>query len=498
MQNIDNEKIYQYYIVENHSRQESASIFGISESKLKKICSDNGWKKDRKLHNQNIGKSKIYKFDRVNELKQLYIDENKTRKEVCERLGLSLAVFKRICRENSIEKTDENRIFNTNKTISEKYGESNFGKLTSREEIINKRKQTNLKKYGYVNPTQNKKIQEKMRLSNLRRSPNKSSIGLTIEEVNHIVSSKENFEKFVKDKDVHTTVQIAEMLGYGVSAIEQYIAFYNCRDLIDPTSSAPEQEVRLFIESLGIKTEHTRQIIPPYEIDIYCPDYKVGIEFNGTYWHSSLRKQKSYHEDKAKAAERAGIRLIQIYQYQWEDENLREILKSVLKITFGKVDSRIYARNCEVREITNEIAKPFNNKNHLQGHRNAAITYGLYHNNELVQLMSFSRHNKYEWEIIRGCPGSNNVVVGGVSKLFKHFIKNYNPNQVFSYCDFNTFDGKGYEAIGMKFIGYTGPDLRWIIDGDVKHRSPSHHKEYKENAEAVIWGAGSKKYLWTK
>ena len=70
MQNIDNEKIYQYYIVENHSRKESASIFCISESKLKKICSDNGWKKDRKLHNQNIGKAKTYKFDRVNELKE--------------------------------------------------------------------------------------------------------------------------------------------------------------------------------------------------------------------------------------------------------------------------------------------------------------------------------------------------------------------------------------------------------------------------------------------
>ena len=33
-----------------------------------------------------------------------------------------------------------------------------------------------------------------MRLSNLRRSPNKSSIGLTVEEVNNIVSSKDNFE----------------------------------------------------------------------------------------------------------------------------------------------------------------------------------------------------------------------------------------------------------------------------------------------------------------
>ena len=29
---------------------------------------------------------------------------------------------------------------------------------------------------------------------------------------------------------------------------------------------------------------------------------------------------------------------------------------------------------------------------------------------------------------------------------------------IFSYCDFNKFDGHGYEAIGMKYIGNTGPD----------------------------------------
>ena len=51
----------------------------------------------------------------------------------------------------------------------------------------------------------------------------------------------------------------------------------------------------------------------------------------------------------------------------------------------------------------------------------------LYYKDELVQLMSFSWNSHHNaWEIIRGCPGSNNIVVGGVSKLFKHFIKENN------------------------------------------------------------------------
>ena len=113
--------------------------------------------------------------------------------------------------------------------------------------------------------------------------------------------------------------------------------------------------------------------------------------------------------------------------------------------------------------------------------------------------MSFSKHKKYQWEIIRGCPGSNNIVVGGVSKLFTHFVRENNPEQVFSYCDFNKFDGKGYEALGMEFIGYTGPDMKWLMkDGAVVGRNPVKHKEYSENAKAKIWGSGSKKYLWVK
>jgi len=185
-------------------------------------------------------------------------------------------------------------------------------------------------------------------------------------------------------------------------------------------------------------------------------------------------------------------------------KNSRKI-KFLLSIAFSQVGKRIYARNCEIKEITNKEARVLNEAVHLQGHRDAQVTYGLYYQNELVQLMSFSKtkYNKNlkgdnSWEIIRGCPGSNNIVVGGVSKLFNHFVKDYNPEEVFSYCDFNKFDGKSYETLGMKFIGYTGPDYVWVIKGKVYHRNPNKYRQFKELADYRVYGAGSKKYLWTR
>lgn len=117
--------------------------------------------------------------------------------------------------------------------------------------------------------------------------------------------------------------------------------------------------------------------------------------------------------------------------------------------------------------------------------------------------MSFSKtanakRNGAEWEIIRGCPGSNNIVVGGVSRLFKHFIKDYKPSSIFSYCDFNKFNGKSYEELGMKFIGYTSPDKYWVINDHLVPRNPTRYKELKEKAQGVLYGSGSKKYLWRK
>ena len=272
-------------------------------------------------------------------------------------------------------------------------------------------------------------------------------------------------------------------------------------DCVESNSSSFEREVKNYIKSIysGEIIFNTRKVISPLELDIYIPDKHLAIECNGTFWHSSLNEcNKNYHYNKSLECQKLGIRLIHIYEYEWFVD--QDKIKQLLNISLGHL-SKIYARQCEVKIINNAEAKPFNEATHLQGHRAAQITYGLFYNNQLVQLMSFSKtrynrnlKNDNEWEIIRGCPGSNNIVVGGVSKLFKHFVKDYKPSKVFSYCDFNKFDGKSYEVLGMTCTGYTGPNKWWVIGNDLVPRNPKKYAEYKAKARGILWGAGSKKY----
>lgn len=317
-----------------------------------------------------------------------------------------------------------------------------------------------------------------------------------------LANNIELLKEFVVDKDIF---QISQELA--ISRNQAYYLLYK-NNLLDDYkkqylgTSHFEQEIIDFLNVDNI-IRNDRTVLDGREIDIYLPDKKLGIEFNGTHWHSTeIQFDPQYHFNKSKLAESKGIRLIHIYEYEWEDPNMREKIKLMLNIALGKVNSRIYARKCDIRKISNAEARALNDKIHLQGHRNAQVTYGLFYNNELVQLMSFSK-TKYNrnliednsWEIIRGCPGSNNIVVGGVSKLLNHFITDYHPSKIFSYCDFNKFNGKSYELVGMEFIGYSGPDMKWVLaDGSVVNRQPKKHKELKDKAIAQIFGAGSKKY----
>jgi len=50
---------------------------------------------------------------------------------------------------------------------------------------------------------------------------------------------------------------------------------------------------------------------------------------------------------------------------------------------------------------------------------------------------------------LRFCNKLNYSVVGGASKLFKHFIKNNKPKNIISYSDNRYFDGSLYEKLGF-------------------------------------------------
>lgn len=132
--------------------------------------------------------------------------------------------------------------------------------------------------------------------------------------------------------------------------------------------------------------------------------------------------------------------------------------------------TKIDARKCTIASVDKDKAKEFLNNHHDQGYAFSSIRYGLYYNDELVQLMTFGnpRYNKsYQYEIIRECTKGNVVVRGGTSKLWKHFIR---ENEVYScicysyphngeytdhycrYCGFNNIT-RAYPEKKVFFVG---------------------------------------------
>ena len=65
-----------------------------------------------------------------------------------------------------------------------------------------------------------------------------------------------------------------------------------------------------YVESLGVHVvANDRNAIRPKELDIYLPDFQVGIEYDGLYWH----KEASL-VSKTNKCDKNGIRLIRFYE----------------------------------------------------------------------------------------------------------------------------------------------------------------------------------------
>lgn len=227
--------------------------------------------------------------------------------------------------------------------------------------------------------------------------------------------------------------------------------------------STPEKEVRDFIQSLGFTTRKGK-LSDGKEVDIVVEGTNIGIEFNGDYWHSEVAgKDSKYHLNKTNLFDG---KLIHIFHFMWNDK--KDLLKSMLKHSLGVTDRKIYARKTVVKKITAKEARPFLDRNHIQGFLAANKYLGLYYKDELVSIMTFNKSRfskKYEYELGRYAVAIDTSVVGGASKLFKYFVNNFNPKSIVSYCHRFYSDGNLYKSLGMGLAGTTRPGY-WYLHPD--------------------------------
>ena len=291
----------------------------------------------------------------------------------------------------------------------------------------------------------------------------------------------------------------------------------------DRSTSKNEDEIYSLIKKYYNNSEQSNRIIlKGKEIDIYIPELKIGIEYNGLYWHSDLYYNNNYHLNKLKITEKKGIKLVQIFGDEWLYK--QDIVKSRLLNIIGKTPSKIYARKCTIKEVSSKDCSSFLDQNHIQGKLGAKVRLGLYHNDELVSLMTFGNLRKNlgqsskegSYELLRFCNKLNTTVIGGASKLFKYFINNYNPNSIISYADRRWSEGNLYYNLGFNLIGKSRPNYFYvnlknttIREGRFKYRKDilvkqgfdpdkSEHEIMKERGYARIYDCGTLKFEYIK
>jgi hypothetical protein len=336
-----------------------------------------------------------------------------------------------------------------------------------KENIVNKRSVECLKKYGIDN------VGKLRRVVKLKNNPKKETLVKSI--INKGFQYIDGYETLTLSCNSCTCNE--KMFD-----IDKGLFFRRCLTNIEPcinklpyksNKSTYEIEISEFLTDNNIISEtNNRTILEGKELDIYIPSHNLGIEFNGLYWHSEKYKENDYHLNKSLDCNKKGIQLLHIFEDEWIFK--KEICKSIIMNYLSK-SKTIYARKCIVKEVKDsKISNTFLNENHIQGGVGSKIKLGLYYEDNLVSLMTFgslrknlgqsSRENVFE--LLRFCNLLNTNIIGGATKLFKHFIGLYSPKEVISYCDISKFNGSVYEKMGFSFAYVSVPNYYYIHDSN--------------------------------
>lgn len=205
-----------------------------------------------------------------------------------------------------------------------------------------------------------------------------------------------------------------------------------------------------------------------FTFDHYIPERNLVIEVTNIPEFTDNLVDNQYFKRMNKSLSEKGIKLL---RFGIDDVyHKTDLVISMIEHHLGLTKIKIPARKCKIVEITAKQAREFAEANHLNGHANALVYYGLEFENELVQIITFAKHRYNRttdevWEVIRACSKKYSIVQGGTQKIFKHFKRLHQVGagvELHTYCDMNISDGNSY-ALAGELIEETPGDLWYVI-----------------------------------
>ena len=480
------------------------------------------------LRNKQFNKlTEIEKQEVINQVRKAYLENNMKIDELISMFNSTKTFMYDFLRKNNIKKSKEQLNAERSKLCKKAYHDKSNNEINK---IKEKRKQTNMERFGVENPYQSKEIQDKIKQKNLelygveyatqrkdvKEKIDKSTLEsqgakryLQTEEgqnkfkqsclekygVENPYQSEQKKEKIkqtnlkkygneipCRTKNIKNKMKENSLIKWGTEYPSQ------CQEIKNKVMNTNLQRFGLpwscmrlecklaqggisytnneFANLLKLNNiEFEREV----ELKHVSYDFKIGttlVEIDPTYTHNSTKgpyfnkhytnpKQHDYHLNKSNIAQENGYFCIHLFDW----DNKHKIINMFIK------KQKLYARNCEIKEVKKKECDDFLNFYHLQNTCNGQkIRYGLYYNDQLVEVMTFGkpRYNKnYEWELLRLCSHKDYKIVGGSERLFKYFLREQNPQSIISYCDNSKFSGDVYERLGMELINISNPACIW-------------------------------------
>ena len=397
-------------------------------------------------------------------------------------------------------------------TCLDRYGNESY---TQTEEFKTRVKNTNITKYGYGATSQSPIVKQKAKETCLDRYGSESYTQTEEfkQKAKETCLDRYGSEFFTKSKKYRDSFDHLPTLFDIDEAIELYNKHTNCA-MVSQILGVSQSNVIVHLTRAGVDLRYMNSIaeieiieflkehifhpvlhndrtcLGGKELDIFLPEYKLAIEYNGIYWHTEGKgKDRTYHLAKTRGCEERGIQLLHIYENEWNDPIKQNIWKSMILSKLG-LTHRVFARKCVVREVSMDESRDFMVQNHLSGFRGGGIKLGLYYNDELMQMVIVgkSRYDKaIEYELIRSATKTGITVVGGLSKLLARC-----PDNMVSYADRRYSDGKGYDAVGMKKSHESPPNYRYLVDSKLESRNK--YQKHKLNKLVRVFDSTMSEY----
>ncbi|PTT02468.1 hypothetical protein DBR11_04645 [Pedobacter sp. HMWF019] len=199
-----------------------------------------------------------------------------------------------------------------------------------------------------------------------------------------------------------------------------------------------------------------------------------------------------------------GIQVIHLWEDIWQSR--KEQVLSRLKSVMG-LNQRLHGRSTSVEKISKEDAESFLEQYHIQGSAGGRYRYALQYKGEAVAVAVFSHKRKMKGkgedytsaELVRFATKDGITVIGGMTKLIKHYLRLFSPNDLMSYADRDWSVGNAYRTAGFELVAETPPSplyvdpvsyIRYFL-----HRVPEESDQEKINSYIQVFNTGNLKYV---